>query len=573
MRNREERTMATSKSSNHLIKFVLLFSVFAVTGVLSVNLEDEPARTTKSLTGEPDNSVLLKATSKLFKKNTDSERLPNSRGGAEITTPTKVSVKDKVDVASMKTPSSTSLSQTETHRSTDEKLLSRHASSGLGKNRSAGLIRIGDLGFSPETMTSIGDIDENGFEDFVVSFPYARNSSGAISIYLMGSEDTIVSSRHLVPGKWGFNGVVPKPGEQFGSFVTVLPDLNGDGIKDLAVTSRGEKYTTGNAASLYVLLLHSDGSVLDAVKISQTAFESKSPKTGVVDIFGNNLRMVTSLDKRGRSLARMKTADGSQVSFLIDNKKQFSVDVTRPGDLMYDASLDQTKPSLTSHETRRRAFAIHENSQKVSVRPIAGCIFNETACACSQMPATLQSYQCLDYVGLSGNREECVRRDCKDSYKCNCNGTELCRRYESSVMSYVADETIADTRVYCHRESFRRGVVELMPGASVSVPVKERFRKKTCKCSPKTSSSQQEDPCIVFHHAAPGEALICEETECIIKPDEMVCDPSGASVCELFYETKPKYVHDGQTDLPKQVYCFLEDRSTTQINCIENCPI
>ena len=76
-----------------------------------------------------------------------------------------------------------------------------------------------------ESMTSMGDIDGDGLGDIGVGASYDRDGQGTVSVYSGASGDLIYRIQSPVDEQW----------TGFGSEVTVLGDLDGDGTSDFAV--------------------------------------------------------------------------------------------------------------------------------------------------------------------------------------------------------------------------------------------------------------------------------------------------------------------------------------------------
>ena len=119
------------------------------------------------------------------------------------------------------------------------------------------------------------DLDGDGLSELAVGSPGATgHGSGHISILRFSpdasSSSIVVSGVNAVgDGFGGFDGGDFGPladGEQFGSALATLPDLDGDGIPELAVSSRVDRTGTGNdgrrtQGCIFVLFLRRDGTV------------------------------------------------------------------------------------------------------------------------------------------------------------------------------------------------------------------------------------------------------------------------------------------------------------------------
>lgn len=93
------------------------------------------------------------------------------------------------------------------------------------------------------TLTAVGDVNGDGFEDVAIGLPYGgMGRSGAIRV-LLGS--TVLSGQTLfIQG--------PVAGEYFGTTLAAAGDINGDGRKDIAVGGLDLTYNT-QAQAAYVV--------------------------------------------------------------------------------------------------------------------------------------------------------------------------------------------------------------------------------------------------------------------------------------------------------------------------------
>lgn len=122
-------------------------------------------------------------------------------------------------------------------------------------------------------IASIGDLDSDGVNDIAVGARYADDGGqdrGAVWILFMAQDGLVASSRKIAFGTGGFSGNLEND-HQFGSAVAGIGDLNGDGVPDLAVGSRGDDDGGTDRGAVWILFMNSDGSVRSAAKISQTS--------------------------------------------------------------------------------------------------------------------------------------------------------------------------------------------------------------------------------------------------------------------------------------------------------------
>ncbi len=146
-------------------------------------------------------------------------------------------------------------------------------------------------------ISNMGDLDGNGTDDLLVG-AYSNSdgafSGGSVFILLMDSTGRPIQKRQITEGIGSFTGDLQAL-DGFGYSVETLGDLNGDGIRDIAVGA----WTDGSAqGAVYILFLQPDGTVLNHVKITQ----GEGGFSGVLDnndFFGSSLASMGDIDGDG----------------------------------------------------------------------------------------------------------------------------------------------------------------------------------------------------------------------------------------------------------------------------------
>jgi len=144
-------------------------------------------------------------------------------------------------------------------------------------------------------LENVGDLDGDGVNDLAVGalgYP-AGSSKGAVFIFFLTADHRIKSHTIITQGVGGFPHTLNEHW-RFGSSLTRLGDLDGDGVTELAVGVMGMGKERGG---VFVLFLTKDGSVKNTQLIS--SLHGWDHKLSVQDQFGSAVRGVGDLDGDG----------------------------------------------------------------------------------------------------------------------------------------------------------------------------------------------------------------------------------------------------------------------------------
>jgi len=110
------------------------------------------------------------------------------------------------------------------------------------------------------SLSSLGDLDGDGFQDLAVGAPIDRDgggpfhfSKGAVWILFLDGDGAVARMAKISELSGGFTGTLTF-GCQFGANLSAIGDLDGDGRQELVVSAN-------DPARLYLLFLNADGSV------------------------------------------------------------------------------------------------------------------------------------------------------------------------------------------------------------------------------------------------------------------------------------------------------------------------
>lgn len=144
-------------------------------------------------------------------------------------------------------------------------------------------------------VAATGDLDGDGVPDLAVGATgddTGGSERGAVYLLKLNVNGTVKSSSKIASGSGGGPGLADK--DYFGSSVTSLGDIDGDGIGDLAVGAGGDGSYQG---AIHVLLLNADGTVRESRKTA--SLTGGLPALASNDFFGRAVAAVGDLNGDG----------------------------------------------------------------------------------------------------------------------------------------------------------------------------------------------------------------------------------------------------------------------------------
>lgn len=149
-----------------------------------------------------------------------------------------------------------------------------------------------------ESIDLLGDLDNDGRPEIAVSAPTNTQTirdTGAVFILSLNNDGTVFKTVRITEGFNGFSLSLDGD-EGFGTGVTGMGDMDGDGVPDMVVGHARYRAATG---AVYTVMLNTDGTVKSAQRISTS-------EGGMPSILGTNERF-------GQSVANLGDRDGDDV--------------------------------------------------------------------------------------------------------------------------------------------------------------------------------------------------------------------------------------------------------------------
>jgi len=152
------------------------------------------------------------------------------------------------------------------------------------------------------SVATLGDLDGDGVVDLAVGAMNDRDGAqfdgkGAVWILFLNSDGTVRHEQKISPLAGGFGGNL-QAGDQFGSALASLGDIDGDGLSELAVGARSA--STSDTGAVWILSLTPSGTVAREQEISATV-GGLVGQLRFQDWFGTSLAALGDLDGDGRS--------------------------------------------------------------------------------------------------------------------------------------------------------------------------------------------------------------------------------------------------------------------------------
>ncbi len=145
-------------------------------------------------------------------------------------------------------------------------------------------------------IDDIGDMDGDGNEDIVVGYRGGTSNPGGIFILNLNSSGTVKTETLI--DQTDISSI--QTNSAFGGGVASIPDVNGDGIPDLAVGAHGDDAdgTGANTGAVWIVCLDSSNAVVDTQKVNAISGRFNGPMRPS-DFMGFGLSHIGDVNKDG----------------------------------------------------------------------------------------------------------------------------------------------------------------------------------------------------------------------------------------------------------------------------------
>jgi len=156
--------------------------------------------------------------------------------------------------------------------------------------------------FSLFSISALGDLDGDAILDIAVGAQQdddGGDDRGALWILFLNADGTVKNHQKISDTAGNFTGILDDS-DRFGCSITSMGDIDGDGIKDIAVGAWLDDDGVDGGGAVWILFLNTDGSVKGHQKISMTK-GNFTEHPGIYTKFGISATSLGDLDGDGKT--------------------------------------------------------------------------------------------------------------------------------------------------------------------------------------------------------------------------------------------------------------------------------
>ncbi|CDF32647.1 unnamed protein product [Chondrus crispus] len=423
-----------------------------------------------------------------------------------------------------------------------------------------------------EYLTDIGDIDNNGHPDYLVSNPSANNHTGSLQLHLITNNHTSLFTRQIIPSTPNSDTPALKPHDNFAASVANLSQNKDRSLSRILVGAPGDANGTG---AVYVLTLTRTGNLVHSTKLSASNLQSAANDHAPRNRLGATLSVSHDPKEHGSVKVVVGAASGLPLTVFI--KPSGDLQQTPVTKRLEQLTRLTRRASRGSNRSDTARFPMR--GKTVRQADSGECLFSDSYCACTLAAAEAGSLACMDVVGteVGTGRKLCEIRDCEATYECRCDGAEHCSREEVTFTTFVSEGVAGGGRMYCTSVSttvMQNLVLNVVPFPAPDVRQlvhdgadAQPYTATNCRCSLR-SAVQQASTCLDFLREEGDGIRLCSRRACQFKDDEYVCDVFGTTYCGRESVASRWYVSEGDYAEDGVEVCRLESGNKERVRLV-----
>lgn len=423
-----------------------------------------------------------------------------------------------------------------------------------------------------EYVTDIGDIDNNGHPDYLVSNPSANNHTGSLQLHLITNSYTSLFTRHIIPSTPNSDTPSLKPRDNFAASVANLSQNRDRSLFRIVVGAPGDGNGTG---AVYVLTLTRTGNLVHSTKLSASNLQSAANDHAPRNRLGATLSV--SYHPKEHGSAKLVVGAASGLPLTVFMKPNGHLQQTPANKSLGQLSRLSLHASRGSNRSDTARFPMR--GKTVRQADSGDCLFSDSNCACTLAAAEPGSLGCMDVVGteVGTGRKLCEIRDCEATYQCRCDGAEHCGREEVTFTTFVSEGVAGGGSMYCTSLSTTMMQNLVLNGVPFPTPDVRQlvhdgadpqpYNATNCRCSLR-STVQQASTCLDFLREEGDGTRLCSSRACRFDGDEYVCDVFGTAYCGRETVASGWYVSEGDYAEAGVQICRLESGSKERVKLV-----